>query len=1365
MYNSGNSGPGRPSDNGTGSKFQNKNISGSFKAPTGPTSRSSSGLTVMRGNKGVGKPIGGAAAPTASAPMPLNTPSAKRENNGRDPSINLVPSNRTAPVWGQSEEQSAESRAPPQPAPVVSKPAPWAKPENTDATNKPAPVLRPHTTNWADVDVDSDEDDSPPLSAGGHGSSLTTNTGGSALRQNAPGNAQFSHQQGMQSSGYDLNLNHRKDRTGSFGDSYGPGNDQRRMGGGFGSSGYGGHLHDDVRTGSGHRAGSYGSGDARVSGQSQVDFGRNVFGGGSYGTSPNFSGMRGPAQGGGGGFSSRSGAGSDRSFGHMPPPAHQGFSRHGGGGGGPVNNTNNNSFGQSSSIFGQNGYYNSSGHSGDGLTEEQRAIETARYEFELLEAKKLRKRTMSSEEGGIASAAAAVNSGAHGPQSHNNSNAGRQHEFDGGHGGDSRGSYFRGNELSSGANFGYNNNNPRSNNNNSYQRGHDESYGNSQQQQQGMGGMGGVNGRGAHAFGTSSDSLNRVPHRTRGPDIQISDMNTAQHFQHHQSQSAQRGDSGGLRAGFGYDLAAGSVASSESTWERVKRPAMEPAGMMHSRQQQGPSNLPASNPFVPPDLAGGQGNTSDRWRQQPLPTPPPLHMNAHFMNMSHNGHGAVQVVPRERGPRTPRDSELATQTTILQPGGKAGDDHRCSTSPSVDPNRTFSSLFSRAGVEPSRGGLQSSEGPSSLRDPYSAPQHQNQQAHGNYIDAQEAAFRQFAQNNNNPHQQQQYDVNHRAPQSTPPGAGSNRPKMLFDPQSNAFRELAGAEKVPIKKQDVTRRSTGPPAHQDNEEHAQRTTSSTTVSAVSRKVMQVNRIEQNPGDKWNRQALPKETSVRQEVHHVNVDDHEHEDEKSVRQDQHEARKEARNKERAERGPRTKGFLFHYTEDGQIERVFTPEEKVRADALKARKAEKAEKERRIAGVQENPLAVSSIDNLPLRLSQEQYNALTTEQKQELKAKQQELRAARDAHKETSPTNTITADAAVSDVVANLPLKLSSEDYRALTKEQQQELKLRQQKERDERKAIKREGKRSKGSATADTTPITSSTTSVPKRSMSSSRDHPAAVATAAAAGAATSTAVSGVQPHLQQSVDRHEQQQLLSSLNNDASSNWQEMASASQWDQSILSERVPDYPQPRHNMPSSASHYSEQPSGNWARERIYGGYTGAPEPALFGGNTSFLVGAEPETSLGSRFAALSARHDREEYDDYDDNERAGLAPSSGGGRGSRGGREGRDGWGDGRGEGYGRERENSRGGGRSGGRGSGRAAGGGKGRVGPPALEASSHSHSVRADHDREDGVSAGRGRGRGRGSGGRARGDAGEEHSGRGGPGGRGRGKPRPASSE
>lgn len=244
-------------------------------------------MAVLRGNKGVGKAIGGAAAPTATlAPVPLNTPSVKRENNGRDPSVNLVPV-RNAGVWGQSgnsaEEAAGESRPAAQSTAALTKPAPWAKPtsapnETSDSAaataSKPMPSLRPQTANWADVDVESDEDDNIPVtSAAGasshaHASHSATNTPQAAA---APASAyNFSN------NNFGNNDSVRKDRSGSFSNDN-LGNEQRRFGG-FGQSNYqpqeeafGGRFSNNNNMNRG-----LGSGDARLSGQPPNDYGVRV---------------------------------------------------------------------------------------------------------------------------------------------------------------------------------------------------------------------------------------------------------------------------------------------------------------------------------------------------------------------------------------------------------------------------------------------------------------------------------------------------------------------------------------------------------------------------------------------------------------------------------------------------------------------------------------------------------------------------------------------------------------------------------------------------------------------------------------------------------------------------------------------------------------------------------------------------------------------------------------------------------------------------------------------------------------------------------------------------------------------------------
>ena len=209
-------------------------------------------MTVVRGNKGVGKAIGGAAAPTATlAPVPINTPSVKRENNGRDPSVNLVPAARTtnSGVWGQNSSGNDDSPSDnrptsQQPTPTsstFSKPAPWAKASSRDAGGStesaealPPPPSRAPVTNWAeDVESDDDEDSSAavPQSRVFHADRPSTS---------AP---QFSRPS-------EADQRMRKDRSGS---------------GSFGGDNY----HED-----GGRYGRGASGDARYSGSNyQNDYG------------------------------------------------------------------------------------------------------------------------------------------------------------------------------------------------------------------------------------------------------------------------------------------------------------------------------------------------------------------------------------------------------------------------------------------------------------------------------------------------------------------------------------------------------------------------------------------------------------------------------------------------------------------------------------------------------------------------------------------------------------------------------------------------------------------------------------------------------------------------------------------------------------------------------------------------------------------------------------------------------------------------------------------------------------------------------------------------------------------------------------
>jgi hypothetical protein len=506
----------------------------------------------------------------------------------------------------------------------------------------------------------------------------------------------------------------------------------------------------------------------------------------------------------------------------------------------------------------------------------------------------------------------------------------------------------------------------------------------------------------------------------------------------------------------------------------------------------------------------------------------------------------------------------------------------------------------------------------------------------------------------------------------------------------------------------------------------------------------------------------------------------------RQEELAARKEARAKERAERGPRTKGFLFHYNAEGQIERLFTPEERVRADALKARKAEK---ERKMAE-ESKSLAVASVDNLPLRLSNEQFKALTPEQKQELKARQESVRAARDAAREAARE----APAATASAPVDTSVQLTAEEYRALSKEQKLELKAKQREEKEARAkaaAAKRAEKRRDVQVT-DT--LSSMTLTGP----------------GAGAGELDIQKVA-------QEADAHRSQQPVKAFvpgqqfarPAESQDSWQggsehHRGQQQSWDE-VHAHRVDQY------HPSVLRYTEPQQDNSWCvllvlfrfhsetmpdlncvhlhcRRSYASAHDAAPEPALFGGNTAFLgVLGHQETSLGSRFSALqntrpetdhgargASRHQpREEQDgNYPATQYANeVAARERAGRGGRGDARERP------------ERE-------SGGRGR-----GGRGRSGPPAFESADAERAAqdsrsghggrgrggRGSEEAGDGadVSAGgaaerggRGRGRGRGRGGDAA--AGEEsHHTTGGRGerpgrgvrGRGEGKPRGPPAE
>ncbi|KAJ1438353.1 hypothetical protein B484DRAFT_416260 [Ochromonadaceae sp. CCMP2298] len=170
---------------GEKAKFVNKNLNTPLKSsnprdkPHAGIASRGMGMAVFKGKSNLGKAVGMAAAPTASlAPAPLNTPSVKRENNGRDPSVNLVPLKNSG-VWGKGDEAEEVPESKPTPAPLASfsKPAPWAKPTEGAAgtavgvgagvpgtqarafTAPPKSQALPQGVNWGDLD--SDEEDLP----------------------------------------------------------------------------------------------------------------------------------------------------------------------------------------------------------------------------------------------------------------------------------------------------------------------------------------------------------------------------------------------------------------------------------------------------------------------------------------------------------------------------------------------------------------------------------------------------------------------------------------------------------------------------------------------------------------------------------------------------------------------------------------------------------------------------------------------------------------------------------------------------------------------------------------------------------------------------------------------------------------------------------------------------------------------------------------------------------------------------------------------------------------------------------------------------------------------------------------------------
>lgn len=788
------------------------------------------------------------------------------------------------------------------------------------------------------------------------------------------------------------------------------------------------------------------------------NFNAGGFGHTSYLNGPNNAGR------GAGGFNSRSGP-SDRPYNQAPggpsgpmggsfnaqrPPVGD-FSRGMSGGSGDGRQQGSMLGGHSgNSFFGAN-----SGGPLDPSVLEQKAIETARYEFELLEAKKLRKRTMTNED-------------LPGDQA-----SGGRSSFDHTH---QQGSIlsrdnYRDNYLGSGAGgasgFGggrYNNNFGRSRED----APQDSRWGGPQRQEEfgHSGPMGGNHG----SFGPNdSGSGQRVPYRTRGPSF---DNTSSDQF--NRGGGGFGGGGGGFQGGHQGSMNQpylGLPASAEPTWERMKR-AEPPALHTRPQTQGGPAPaFPPNNPFAPPDNAFvNMGANSDRWAQrQSLPPPPALHMNTHFMNVNAsslganntNNFGGAGVHPRERGPERERGSEAArgperergprsgntprdksgpdgegdarwagnnaqqqnqqnrNVATSVGPSTNADRRSNSNASPSVaayDPSKPFASLFGKNGgdagyaAEVAESSISKVDYP--LPHEVDAGANQRQAARPQYAAQEQPARAPVHEQEHRPY---------------PSNEGPGRQKMLFDPQSNAFRTLANSEKEkpayatakPTKRTtDYEARKSGPPAV----EHAD-----AAAVVTAKKPLQVNRIEQNTGEKWTRQPLTKEPTpaaaadieasrvkgtpqgVRQtDTQHAAADDGEENDNHDAdsRLEYLAARKALRDQERADRGPRTKGYLFRHTEDGQIERVYTPEEKIHADEIKLRKERVAGKAKRsydddkadsapaVRAVAHAPTSAPTEDDFDYDkvLTAEEYRALPKERKAEIRARHLENKAAR-------------------------------------------------------------------------------------------------------------------------------------------------------------------------------------------------------------------------------------------------------------------------------------------------------------------------------------------------------------------------------------
>lgn len=179
-----------------------------------------------------------------------------------------------------------------------------------------------------------------------------------------------------------------------------------------------------------------------------------------------------------------------------------------------------------------------------------------------------------------------------------------------------------------------------------------------------------------------------------------------------------------------------------------------------------------------------------------------------------------------------------------------------------------------------------------------------------------------------------------------------KPKVLFDPASNAFREFKGPDKDSGGKHNILKNSVSiahPPSSRANS---------------SNKHVAVNQPKEKDNGRWSKQSLPTDKfssstnigpvivmtrdAIGSATTNTTLSDNVKIEEESSaqfilgsendmlggRQEIYSVRKEQRQKERESRGPRTKGVLYKYTADGDIERVLSQEEKNKSDAPKSR-----------------------------------------------------------------------------------------------------------------------------------------------------------------------------------------------------------------------------------------------------------------------------------------------------------------------------------------------------------------------------------------------------------------------------------------------